>query len=480
MGFAYILRCYSVTHLHLVDNIKVWAPWCVFGTMFVLNVVILWPGQMSLDSVQQYEMALTHHYSDHHPPMMSLFWGLLDEIYKGPGLMLLFHLVLLYGAAALLLNLFAQYRIRWLYVGLPLMPPISFYSSMIWKDIGFGVAYLFVSSLMSVYMLRRRPMPVWAIVSSMLLLFYGTAVKFQAQYALPIVLVGLAYCLVSYRVSCKMIVLTLFMYVLYVVGLQQFNNFFVPEEKKSYSWQWVKLYDLAGISIQTGQILFPEFVRNYQYFSTPKIQQGFSYEGVHLLKQYKECPMRIGNNEQEREVLWNYWYATIQQYPLYYMTHRWRNWLNTVNIIPLRKLNTLDFSVYPGLRWFCTLQQQAQRSLSSVIDRYDKVVIAVSKLFFAFFCAIRYAIKPSLLLPFIIIYLMLGCITLSYSSAAMPLLILNGISCAILITFFFLSMASTIRYIFIVLCMTHASHGFAYLCLRDWRARCAWGKKQPL
>ncbi len=471
MAFSYPpLPRYSLSALSLAD-VKYYAPWLFLGTMFVLNLVVLWPGQMSSDSALQYDMALTHQYSDHHPPMMSLWWGILDSFYKGPGLMFLFHLALLYGACALFLVIFASSPFRWLYAVLPLIPPISFYSSMIWKDIGFGVTYLFVIAVMSLYMMRRTSMPWWIVAANIVILFYGTAIKFQAQYVLPLMLLGLMYCYTQYRFTLKTVLLTVGAALLFMLSLNSFNNFFVPEKGKAHSWQWVKLYDLAGMSIATDTVLFPDFIVQYQYFSMPKIKEGFSHEGVHLLSQYSDCPMCTGHNQEERTLLWNYWFATICRYPWQYLQHRWWNWLNIVNVIPIQRLDTLDFSGYPGLRWFCAIQQQARRSLADTTTLYDIACVAVNKFLFGCCDLVRYLVKPSFLLPFILFYFVLGWLAVSYSVAAVPLLLLNGVSIALLITFFFFTMGSTIRFIFIMVCMTHASHAFAYRCFQDWRQR---------
>lgn len=85
-----------------------------------------WPGAMSIDSISQYEQAVTHTYEDWHPPIMAWVWSCFILMYKGPIPMLLFHTFMLFGATTLLcLICIKKSRISWIWLILPLLPFIA-------------------------------------------------------------------------------------------------------------------------------------------------------------------------------------------------------------------------------------------------------------------------------------------------------------------------------------------------------------------
>lgn len=451
------------THIHQIGSARTQSA-CLFG-LFLINVLLFWPGQMSPDSYAQYESALTGIYGDHHPPMMSVVWRYLAMLVPGSGLMFLLHLLMLYSAAAFFMSAARSSCARWLAMLLPAIPPLCFYSSMIWKDVGFAFAYLLGAALISYCVVHLKKPNGLLLASVSALLLYGTAVKFQALYVLPLPLVGLSYCFTSFQLSYKTVVYAALSYLLCLYGVQTFNNMYVPADRKSHSWQLVKLYDLAGISVLKNKPLFPDYLSRYNLYSFEKVKEKFNHERVDDLVGFTDSPLRIGVNENERSELLSIWWSAVLQHPHYYLWHRLCNWWRMVNIIPIERLNRLDFSKYAGLRWFCTVQWLAQQPLHS--PEINWIAILLSKIFFALFELMRYALRISSLLPCILFYLYLGIKKFYINRAAAPLILLNSIAVAMLITLFFFSMASAIRYMYIVICMVHASHGFAYECMRE-------------
>lgn len=107
-----------------------------------------WPGAMSIDSISQYEQAVTHTYEDWHPPIMAWVWSCFILVYKGPIPMLLFHTFMLFGATTLLcLMCIKKSRISWIWLILPLLPFIAGLSGVLWKDIGMAYAFFFAFAL---------------------------------------------------------------------------------------------------------------------------------------------------------------------------------------------------------------------------------------------------------------------------------------------------------------------------------------------
>lgn len=439
----------TTKYRNLVD---VFLPYVLLFVFLSVNVYLFWPGQMFPDSVMQYNAALTGSYGDHHPPMMSVLWKLLDFVYKGPGLLFLFHLLLLYSATALFITIFCSSRLKWLYLFLPLVPPISLYSSMIWKDAGFAFSYLFVAAVLSYFIVNQKRPNIFISGLVLLVLFYGTGVKFQAIYILPVMLFGFCYVLNQFRINKRTIFLTIFMYAGFFGSLTAFNNYFVPPENKSHSWQMVKLYDLAAISLDTNAVLFPAFIQQSPIFSVEKMKEKFNYERVDDLVWGEQPPLKIGSTPEERQLIFDTWVAAVLHHPVIYLKHRFLLSWTMLNNYPIKKLATLDFSHYEGLKWL----SQSQKS-----DGINKLIFTVLRV-------VRYPLKSIFLIPFILLYLFLGFWSLAKKPEyAMPLIILSSAGLLLLFVLFFFSMASTIRYVYFTVCMFHASHGFAYMCFKQ-------------
>src|SRR5690349_8918626 len=104
--------------------------WSVLGVFYICSLIFLWPGVMSPDAYTQYAAAMAGVYHDHHPPVMGFVWRNLAQIYPGPATMFIFHLSMLYIAAAIFVYLFRNSKFKWWYVCFPLLPNILAYTAL--------------------------------------------------------------------------------------------------------------------------------------------------------------------------------------------------------------------------------------------------------------------------------------------------------------------------------------------------------------
>lgn len=146
-----------------------------------------------------------------------------------------------------------------------------------------------------------------------------------------------------------------------------------------------------------------------------------------------------------------------------------------INIMPIERLDRLDFSGYSGLSWFTRMQKNSQEPLGDFHEWNQWLMALISKILFKLFEIMRHALRTIFLLPFLMLYFFTGIRRYGLHKAAIPLILLSSVSISILLAMFFFSMASSIRYIYIMICMIHASHGFGYWCIKDW----ILGKKSP-
>jgi hypothetical protein len=420
----------------------------ILALLFVGSMLIFWPGIVSPDGANQYAAARAGVYTDHHPPAMSFAWRYLDRIYPGPGLILTLHLSMLYAAAAIFVISFRTSLFKWWYAFFPLIPNILSYSALIVKDVGFTYSYLLAGAILAYMMLNKVKQGKFLLLTLVIvLLFYGTAVKYQARFLLIFLTLGVGFCL-QYKYSWRAVVGGFVLYLVLLQAMLSFNAWLVPEQQESHSWQLVKLYDLTGISLALNKPLYPEFVKQNPNYNFAKVKAVFSQSEVDPLVFPVNSPLKSGVNEQQRTELARYWLRTVTDHPIYYLQHRLRLWSFNMFSTPSGRSHPAD---YFRSTFFGPLFSQP------LIYETIGIVYGLMKNILQFIW----------LLPLLLFYTYLSFAKRNKSSAAAPLMMFCAVSVTMLIVLFFFSMAATARYVFICTCLVHASHGFAYKCWRS-------------
>ncbi len=418
-----------------------WPYYCL-ALLFFFNLWLVWPGQMTSDSYTQYQEALSNSYSAAHPPLMSYLWRLFTLISTGSGLILLFHLLLLYGACFTFMQTFKNSRLRFYYLLYPLLPAIFFYSSMIWKDVGLAFSYLAFGSGLTYFIVQAKKPTIYQYLILILLLFYGSAVKFQALYTAPGLVLGLCFIYNNFQLNRKVWLLTIVSYFLLYTSVLTINHLLETPGTNKHWWQYVKIYDLAGISIELDQPIFPDYILQAKNFDFIKIKQQFNYERVDDLVFFPDSPIISTTDSKQLKILLTSWYQAVYQHPLIYLKHRWHNWVNILFAKPLEKLDTLDFKQFKGLSWLADLNQ-------------------------TIFIALKYF---RYLLSFIFIFIFI-IFSLIYSSFKLKnnyrllLFIFSLTSLLLVLTLFTFTMASALRYVYMPVCLTYAAIPLIYLTI---------------
>jgi hypothetical protein len=461
---------------------------CLF-LMGVLQLCIMWPGLLSSDSQVQYAQAIAGAYSDHHPPFMSFIWRYLDKIYPGPGLMLLLQLSLLYGALAFYMKSFVSLKSRLLWLFVPLIPHVFIFSSVILKDVGFAFSFLLCTAYLG-YCAAHHQKPRWyALTLVWIILLYGTALKFQAQYCALIVLAWMAFMMSDNSMRSKrFIVWCLSLSLAFYAALYGINRALVPEAQKNHAWQYVKIYDLAGIAARTKDSTFPDFAK----------LPGFSMEA--FLKQFDgknnrvdelvmsnpavghEAILRIGRDPVERDTLYTAWLRALKHHPVFYLQHRFQNLSHTLLSPPgftmgprvIEKIaapHTTTYKILYGLGRALSqgVSEVSDSEIEAAVSEADSVLydsLGYQALALLAFLGMSHAV-PALLC---VAYCVLGLRALGRTWAALPLVCMNAVGLALILVLFFCSMAGTLRYTYVMVCMVHASHLFAYRCYQALRS----------
>jgi len=424
--------------------------WALLGVFYIISMIGLWPGVMSPDANSQYAAAIAGLYSDHHPPAMSLLWRYLDYLYPGPGLMFTLHISMLYGAAAIFIYIFKNSLFRWWYAIYPLIPNLLAYTALIVKDTGFTYAYLLSGAILALMMVNKIiKYKYLLLIPVIILLCYGTAVKFQAQYVLIFFSIGIGYCINNYKLSGATAFYGVLINLIIIILISNFNAVLVPQAREAHSWQLVKLYDLSAISIAVDQPLYPDFILQQPNFEFSRVKQLFEPREVDPLVFTANSVLKPGTTDTQRQELWDYWYQTIKQHPWLYLKTRLRLFSYDLTTSPSDRSDPVKFL--------------ATTALKPVLEQ--KLVTNSLNMTFA---AVKIALRFVWLLPLLILYSYIAVTRIKNTAAAAPLLMFSVTSIMLLLVLLFCSMAGTARYVFLCTCLIHASHGFAYS---------AWHKK---
>lgn len=141
-----------------------------------------YPGLVTLDSVDQLGEARAGFYTDAHPPVMAVIWGVLDKIIAGPFLMLVLQGATFLAGLYLIAKRFLPIRAAAITAALvTLFPPVMTPMAFIWKDsLMAGLLALGAGLLLSPCSRARN--------AALAVLWLATAVKYNAFCAtLPLI-----------------------------------------------------------------------------------------------------------------------------------------------------------------------------------------------------------------------------------------------------------------------------------------------------
>ncbi len=144
----------------------------------IYSLTAFFPGAMTWDSLDQLRQARTGTYTDWQPPTMAFVWSLLLHVSDGPGAMLIFHFILLWGTSLTLFkwSIREGYRLGFLFLILPILPWIMNFQFTLWKDIGMAYSWGLSISI-CIYFRGQGKFPKFAAALAISLFLYGALVR---------------------------------------------------------------------------------------------------------------------------------------------------------------------------------------------------------------------------------------------------------------------------------------------------------------
>jgi len=294
-------------------------PYFIAALLLLLHFASGYPGGMSPDTFDQFGQSLALNFNSHHPPVMAMLWSFFHKIYAGPQTMLLLHLSLLWGGALIMYLSNPQNKYKWLYFALPFVPNILSQSTMIWKDIGFAICFFFVSTACIFYTYRQKKAPIYVVFFLLLVTFYGTAIKFQAQFIVPLLVYWVVKIAFNLRFLGKVIISGFFSFVIIFANSYIIDNYSV----QTNSWQQRQIFDLAAISlIVEDENVIPEYLKQDPIYDYEKMKKYYTSKTMDSIFWNKGKVVNMTSDPKNLLSLDTKYKESVWKYPHAYLLHR--------------------------------------------------------------------------------------------------------------------------------------------------------------
>lgn len=265
-----------------------------------------------------------------HPPVMSLVWGLIDRVARGPaGMLVLQNLVFWAGLSLFVYE--AGFERAWaaaaiLLVGLS--PPVFAELSTIWKDVEMACSLLLTSALL-LRAERARSKPAWA--GALVALWYGLAVRHNAVIAaLPLAIWAALVSQTLFRQrgpsfrSAAVRSGSIFLVLAFAASAA---NRWLARPASPPPVQQVLIHDLVGISLETNRLLLPDYLRealgSSEVNALKPIYTPNEIVPLFCHNRVRGCFPLVSDSGKISQ-LWGTWRFAVAHYPGAYLKHRAR------------------------------------------------------------------------------------------------------------------------------------------------------------
>jgi hypothetical protein len=295
---------------------------------FLTTVAIFYPGVLSNDAVGLYSNLVTGHRNDAKPRLFVDLWLLTDAVVCGSGGIFVLHVALHWSAALALATALTSNALPRLalVLGLGFLPPTFGRLPMVSTDNAvlaawsLGVGLLLHRDLRAAVGGRRDALSIGAGA----LLAYGALVRHNAITGV----VPLLWLLASPpepgrgRARRRSVALTAILALLLAVGAQAMNR----TTTRIYPWAVTALWDLAAMSVRSGEVLVPRSSMRDPSAEDPlpDLERQYSpYSAARLVFPDDAC-LRIPTDSVQARGLLGTWRSAIVAHPREYLWHRAR------------------------------------------------------------------------------------------------------------------------------------------------------------
>lgn len=258
--------------MHKKTPFNTFAPAVLTLILFLITLLLFYPGGMSGDSLGQWREVLLWELNSWSPPAMVYMWKLWSYVFYGPFALLFFH-SLTYWIAIYFFSEVIFEKIWLKIIGILLLgffPPIWLLVGTVWKDTSLLVSF-FLSYAIIIYVDHFEKNKLLLIIALFFIL-YGASTRHNALIAcLPLIVLLIN---VAAPALNKYINLSISLIIFSLIGLtiHQFNTHMVHHRMYNVS-NSIFFWDLWGMSIDQNKNLMPKYIfhRNKEVHGTKHI-----------------------------------------------------------------------------------------------------------------------------------------------------------------------------------------------------------------
>jgi hypothetical protein len=296
-----------------------------FAAVFAAN----WPGQMSYDSVVQLADGRSGHYDSWHPVVMAWLLGLSDAVLPGPGLFMVFTLLLLWGAWLVVLRIGRPGIGAALLLLLVLLTPqLVLYQGEIWKDVLFANAAIasFAALAAAAAFWEKHPAR-WAwLAISALLLSLATLARQNGILLVPVAAIALGIVAARKRAGHWRYGLGLLAASLAIALIGNFALSFRSDGGQGASDQLhlALTYDLVGAAKLDPAIRYPVLETRAPRLNAAIRQGGVPLYSPHLVDTLEDSTtLTTEIYRAPKGAIFAAWRDLVFEHPKTYLEERW-------------------------------------------------------------------------------------------------------------------------------------------------------------
>ena len=305
-----------------------WPQWLAFLTTaagYALTLLVFYPGYSTVDARYVYAEAQAWQFGDWQSPVMAVLWRLVDPI--APGSLSMFLLAAtLYWLSFGLLALVAVRRVLWLGLVPPLLafvPPAFFFVGLVWRDILFGIIWLFAAVLALVAAERAGRLRIIIQAFALLLVALGVLLRPNAIFAAPFLA---AYAVWPTRFDVRRMAIVFLPAVVLSYALVPLVYYGVLDAKRQNPLHSILVFDLGGTTHFTGENQFPvTWSAEQTALLTSKCYDPVRWDSYWHVP---PCPFVMQRLERPDDIVFGTprlvaaWWQAVSAHPLAYLRHR--------------------------------------------------------------------------------------------------------------------------------------------------------------
>lgn len=356
------------------------APVLLSLLVLVICFLAFSPGAMTWDSLEQLRQARLNEYGDWHPPLMAFMWHLLLQVNYDPGVMLLFHMLMLWFASVFLYYWsYSRSRlISMFFLLTPLLPWIINFQFVIWKDVGLAYSWILAVAI-AVYFSSKNKFPIVAAVVIGGLFLYGFLVRSNSITGAIFLLPFLVACIFKKNTMISFSVCLLLNLALFALVPSGVNTLLRAESTHPLSYVMfddVVALELMGKNV-SDNLLKSEDISKLE--SCEHIKQNIVGAAFCVNERFEYIRK---NQYSELKVTWA---SAVSQYPKSYLEYRFNAFVHLLRS-PLQKpYYSSEFRVLAPPYMFDSALQPKTVIAEKISDYVSRSVTIMPFLFTPFF-----------------------------------------------------------------------------------------------